>query len=166
MGDSLSSPFVPGCFLQLLYPVIMVVMVTRTFLVKVRPDDSVVFRPYADDDGGVHGDTRNSQRSLLASTRNFGANVRTSLNENDSMFAWADKGQWESVETADNKHKRERDWFRIGFEPIFVDFTKNGSWFVVYSLLEVSCYVLPALRYTPSVPSPSLTHCMRVTKLF
>ncbi|CAN0484795.1 unnamed protein product, partial [Scytosiphon promiscuus] len=49
---------------------------------------------------------------------------------------WANKGQWESVETQDNKNQRERDWFRIGFEPIFVDFTKNGSWFIVYTLIE------------------------------
>ncbi|CAM9664947.1 unnamed protein product [Scytosiphon promiscuus] len=114
----------------------MLVMVTRTFLAKVHPNDSIVFTPYAEDNDEADVDTQGSPPSLLSSTRNFGASVRTSLKENDSMFAWADKGQWESVETADNKDKRERDWFRIGFEPIFVDFTKSGAWFVVYSLAE------------------------------
>lgn len=33
------------------------------------------------------------------------------------------------------------DWFRIGFEPLFADFTQSGSWFAVYALLEVRALV-------------------------
>lgn len=59
--------------------------------------------------------------------------------EDYSLFSWADKGQWETVQTPGRYVSRDGDWFRIGFEPIFVDFTKRGSWFIVISLLSVSC---------------------------
>eukprot|EP00903_Cladosiphon_okamuranus_P009469 g9024.t1 len=108
-----------------LYPVLMIVMVSRSFLRKVRPDDDIVFKAFSDDDENT------DQR-----TRGFAAKVKSSLRENHSMFSWANKGQWESVETPDAEVKQERDWFRIGFEPLFVDFTKKGAWFVVYSLIE------------------------------
>lgn len=61
----------------------------------------------------------------------------SSLTESNSLFAWADKGQWETVETENRRISREGDWFRIGFEPIFVDYTKLGTWFIVISLVEV-----------------------------
>lgn len=109
----------------------MIVMVSRTFVSKVRTADHIVFKPNAE------ASDNDSEGSFLSSTRSFGAKVGTSLKEDHSMFAWADKGQWESVETADQSVQRERNWFRIGFEPIFVDFTGKGSWFVVYSLVEV-----------------------------
>ncbi|CAM9984866.1 unnamed protein product, partial [Ectocarpus sp. 13 AM-2016] len=31
-----------------------------------------------------------------------------------------------------------RNWFRIGFEPLFVDYTKAGSWFAAYALVEAA----------------------------
>lgn len=114
----------------------MIVFVSRSFWRKVHPNDSIVFKASSDDD-------ENSDQS----TRGFAARVKTSLKEDHSMFSWADKGQWESVETSDTDVKRERDWFRIGFEPLFVDFTKNGSWFVVYSLVEVRRFSLRCLNF-------------------
>ena len=45
---------------------------------------------------------------------------------------------WHTVETADEEQWREGNWFRIGFEPLFVDFTKSGTWFVIFSLFKVS----------------------------
>lgn len=39
--------------------------------------------------------------------------------------------------TGDVEKQKLGDWFRIGFEPLFVDFTQSGSWFAVYALLEV-----------------------------
>lgn len=113
--------------LQVLYPVLMIVLVSRSFVRKVRPNDDIVFKVSSEGD-------ENSDQS---SNRGFAAKVKTSLKEDHSMFSWADKGQWESVETSDTEVKQERDWFRIGFEPLFVDFTKKGSWFVVYTLIEV-----------------------------
>ncbi|CAN0228142.1 unnamed protein product [Ectocarpus sp. 6 AP-2014] len=36
------------------------------------------------------------------------------------------------------KEQRLRNWFRIGLEPLFVDYTKAGSWFAVYALMEAA----------------------------
>ena len=102
----------------------MIVMVSRTFFSKVRSDGDIVFKKRNEDGEG---------------TRSFFAEVKASLREKYSMFAWANKGEWESVEDSDAQVKRERNWFRIGFEPLFVDYTKEGAWFIVYMLLEVSC---------------------------
>ncbi len=115
----------------------MIVMVSRTFFTKVRPDESIVFMPRANDNEDIDESTSSVTRGSFSSTRSFASKVQTSLKEDHSMFAWANKGRWESVPTTDTQVKRERDWFRIGFEPLFVDFTKNGSWFVVYTLIEV-----------------------------
>ena len=38
----------------------------------------------------------------------------------------------------DREVRRAGDWFRIGFAPVFVDYTKRGAWFVVILLAEVS----------------------------
>ena len=128
----------------------MIVMVSRTFFSKVLPDDNIIFKARADDDAAADESTSSSEGdegNASSSTRSFATKVKNSLKEDHSMFAWANKGQWESVESSDAEVKRERDWFRIGFEPLFVDFTKNGSWFVVYTLLEVSLFytrVFPA----------------------
>lgn len=34
--------------------------------------------------------------------------------------------------------KREADWFRIGFEPLFVDLSKLGCFYLVFLLVKVS----------------------------
>ncbi|CAN0570525.1 unnamed protein product, partial [Laminaria digitata] len=75
--------------------------------------------------------------------------------ESRSLIAWADAGQWMTVErvhresrpeddwfqiTVDEGARREGDRFRIGFEPLFVDFTKAGSWFMVYSLVQSAIF--------------------------
>ncbi len=115
----------------------MIVMVSRTFFSKVRPDDTIVFMPRAIDDEDGGESATGTGGSFSSSTRSFAAKVQASVKKDHSLFAWANKGRWESVETTETEVKRERDWFRIGFEPLFVDFTKDGSWFVVYMLLEV-----------------------------
>lgn len=33
--------------------------------------------------------------------------------------------------------KREADWFRIGFEPLFVDLSKSGCSYLVFLLVKV-----------------------------
>lgn len=110
---------------KLLYPVLMFVTVWRTILVRVRPDVLLVFNVYADGDGS------NGSRSFLS-------RFQTSWAEDYSLFSWADKGQWETAQTENRVVSREGDWFRIGFEPVFVDYTKSGTWFVLISLIEVS----------------------------
>lgn len=54
-----------------------------------------------------------------------------------SLFAWANKGHWETVETRDKFARQQANWFRIGFEPLYVDFTQSGAWLVVVTLAEV-----------------------------
>lgn len=128
----------------------MIVMASRTFFSKVRPRDQIVFKPCSGD-GDENGSEGSSSAdgtggNLSRSNRSFATKVKTGLKEDHSMFAWANKGHWESVESLDPEVTRERDWFRIGFEPLFVDFTKNGAWFVVYTLVEVSKLSMVSLR--------------------
>lgn len=33
--------------------------------------------------------------------------------------------------------KREADWFRIGFEPLFIDLSKLGCFYLVFLLVKV-----------------------------
>lgn len=103
----------------------MFLTVWRTVLVRIRPDELIVFKPL-DEDVDV-----NHSRSLVSK-------MRQDWKESRSMFSWADKGQWHTARTSNEDTRREGDWFRIGFEPLFVDFTKSGSWFAVISLVEVS----------------------------
>lgn len=124
----------PSCWLlcavlwycpQLLYPGLMFVTAWRTILVRVRPDDLVVFKPC------IHEDlAANDCRCVLS-------RVKTDWKEGRSLFSWADKGQWHTVQTSNEDTRREGDQFRIGFEPLYVDFTKSGAWFVVISLGQV-----------------------------
>lgn len=63
------------------------------------------------------------------------------LKEEQSLFAWAKTGVWMTADTEDAKERRLGDWFRIGFEPLFVDYTKAGSWFAAYALVEVRAWI-------------------------
>lgn len=113
----------------MLYPVLMLTTVWRTILVRVRPNVLLVFNSYADD--GVDPSSPNDNHTFIS-------RFKSSWKEDHSLFSWADKGQWETAPTGDRQTSREGDWFRIGFEPVFVDYTKSGTWFVVISLVEVS----------------------------
>ena len=73
----------------------------------------------------------------LFRTSNSLVSFATGLKEEHSMFAWAKKGVWRTTPSQEVKERRLGDWFRIGFEPLFADFTQSGSWFAVYALLEV-----------------------------
>lgn len=106
----------------------MFVIVWRTVSVRVRPNDLLVFAPIAD---GANGNAPNSGRGFLSK-------FKTSWNENYSLFSWADKGRWETVQSVDPQAVREGDWFRIGFEPVFVDYTKSGTWFAMFCFVEAS----------------------------
>eukprot|EP00904_Undaria_pinnatifida_P013952 jgi/Undpi1/9688/HiC_scaffold_27.g12144.m1 len=116
----------------ILYPVLMFVMVCRTIIVRVLPDALIVFETTTDsiDPEDGHGDDDPDQQPSLYSR------VKNGLIEDGSFFSWADTGQWVTAERGNQEAKREGDSFRIGFEPIFVDFTKTGSWFMAFSLLQ------------------------------
>ena len=118
---------------QVFYPMLMFAMICRTIIVRVRPDDLITF-----ESSGLVGNVDDDQRS-------FFSRVKTGLKESGSLFAWADKGQWATTERARQDARQEGDSFRIGFEPIFVDFTKEGSWFMAFALVQVR-----KLNTTPS----------------
>lgn len=74
---------------------------------------------------------------------------KSSWTEDYSLFSWADKGQWETVQTENRQLSREGDRFRIGFEPVFVDYTKRGTCFVMISLVEVGGVVFSRASAVP-----------------
>lgn len=104
---------------------LMFIMICRTIIVRVRPDDLITF-----ESKDVVGSVDEAQRSYFS-------RVKTGLKENGSLFSWADKGQWTTTERARQDARQEGDSFRIGFEPIFVDYTKDGSWFMAFALVQV-----------------------------
>lgn len=115
---------------KLLYPVLMLVMVWHFVRVRLGSDQLIVFKPKAPKN--IPGGEPSRQNNRISSTcvegwRNSG-----------SLFACANKGHWETVETTDKSTRKEANWFRIGFEPLYVDFTQSGAWFVVVILAEVS----------------------------
>lgn len=105
----------------------MFLAVWRTITIRVNPNALLVFMFYSN---GSNQDASNVSGSFLPK-------LKASLTDNYSLFSWADKGQWETVPAGNNQINREGDWFRIGSEPMFVDYTKSGTWFVIISLLEV-----------------------------
>ncbi|CAM9711290.1 unnamed protein product, partial [Ascophyllum nodosum] len=108
----------------LCYPVLMLVSVWRTVFVRVRSDALIEFKPASNDE------------SQLDNVRGFFAKFRASWLQDYSLFSWAETGQWQTVEVVDEATQREGNWFRIGFEPLFVDYTKSGSFFAVVTLVE------------------------------
>lgn len=121
--------FLLECFPQVLYPVLTFVMIWRTISARVRPDTLIVFKPNDNVDDAEDG--AHNTRSTLSK-------IKAGWKTNRSLLSWADTGAWETAETADEGSTRDRDWFRIGFEPLFVDFTKAGCWFELVTLVEVS----------------------------
>ncbi|CAM9352767.1 unnamed protein product, partial [Hapterophycus canaliculatus] len=111
----------------ILFPILMIVMAFLTFHLRVRPDALIVFNARSPEDGNGAG------ASLISK-------VCTGVKEDQSMFAWADTGAWETAESTKERgySEAEADQFRIGFEPLFIDFTKMGSWFMIFCLLEVA----------------------------
>ena len=122
-------------------------MVCRTIVLRVRPDALIAFEPNIYSDNAEDDDNENS---------GFVARVKKSCNESQSLLSWADAGQWVTAKRAYTGFSPDDDWveanadedalrqgnrFRIGFEPLFVDFTKAGSWFMVYSLVQVRTLV-------------------------
>eukprot|EP00752_Nemacystus_decipiens_P003432 g3173.t1 len=133
-GGDCPSVTITAAVALFLYPVLMFAGVLRTYFVRVRPKTLIVFTPsaVADGDGdgeGVDGAARASRSGLFS-------RVKAGLAKDHSMFAWANKGEWETAETGDERTKREGQWFLIGFEPLFADFTQSGAWFVAFTLVE------------------------------
>lgn len=52
----------------------------------------------------------------------------------DSVFSWADQGAWKCRTREDEDINGRK--FRIGFEPLFVDFTKEGAVYIVFLMFK------------------------------
>ena len=115
----------------------MTVAMLRTILLRVYPNDHIVFNEYGDGPG--------ADRDAPTGRRNFLSNLRGSWCEDHKLFAWADKGQWSTDQEKSQQARREGDRFRKGFEPVFVDFTKGGTLFVVMFLVQVSLWLFVAV---------------------
>lgn len=51
-----------------------------------------------------------------------------------SVFEWADKGAWRCSTSEELDFDGRK--FRIGFEPLFVDFTKEGAVYIIFLLFK------------------------------
>ncbi|CAN0396544.1 unnamed protein product, partial [Ectocarpus sp. 12 AP-2014] len=137
----------------LLFPVLMLLMVWRTIAVRIRPNELLVFR--VNDNNDQQGNNGLPQAEGALATD--GGGPPTEMLQDDTqqlhqrglwnkfahgwlqkgmLFSWADTGQWESVATNDQDIKREADWFRIGFEPLFIDLSKLGCFYLVFLLVK------------------------------
>ncbi len=134
-----------GCFTgalpQVLYPVLMFACVLRTYFVRVRPSTLIVFTPKYDENAG-----EDREEGAPGPKPGIIARFKAGWAEEHSLLAWASKGKWETADTEDEETRREGQWFRIGFEPLFVDFTQTGAWFVAFTLVEVTiCFPMRIL---------------------
>eukprot|EP00903_Cladosiphon_okamuranus_P012576 g11773.t1 len=112
------------------YPIFVVGMVCRVIFSRVRP--AAAGMTFTRTKKDYYYATRGNR------CRRFFSRVLKGLKEEHSSFAWAKKGVWRTAATQNVTERRLGDWFRIGFEPLFADFTQSGSWLAVYALLE-SC---------------------------
>lgn len=113
------------------------VAMVRIILSRVYPNEHVVFNEYGDGPG--------ADRDAPTGRRNFLSNLMGSWSEDHKLFAWADKGQWSTDQEQSLEARQEVDRFRKGFEPVFVDFTKGGTLFVVMFLVQVSWWLFMAI---------------------
>lgn len=58
------------------------------------------------------------------------------------MFKWADKGNWKSKIDEDQDLASRK--FRLGFEPLFVDYTDRGAVYMSFMLFEWLAFGLVA----------------------
>ncbi|CAN0236712.1 unnamed protein product, partial [Ectocarpus sp. 8 AP-2014] len=85
-STSSSTVFYAAVATLVLYPLLMVAMVARTHRVRVRSDALIVFTSNETDE-------RSTGKPTLYSK------MITGLKKDSSLFAWADKGQWKTVQT-------------------------------------------------------------------
>eukprot|EP00903_Cladosiphon_okamuranus_P017880 g16453.t1 len=123
----------------LLFPVLMVVMVWRTIVVRVRPNDRLVFRLHGSEGEEGASELLQEGRDDLRSTqpqaevggvpptaddhpeietgrsqRSLWQKFVSAWFENGMLFSWADTGSWESVATNDK-------WFGLACVGVLVE---------------------------------------------
>ncbi|CAM9448605.1 unnamed protein product [Scytosiphon promiscuus] len=111
-----------GICAMVVFPVLMLFYVSRIVWGRVRPDHSPLrFEPNPNAKKGCF---------LLRAC----GGMCSAWRDGSSMFAWADKGQW--ISKNDEEVDIDSRKFRIGFEPLFVDYTQKGALYVSFVLFE------------------------------
>ncbi|CAM9696266.1 unnamed protein product, partial [Ectocarpus sp. 4 AP-2014] len=113
---------VMGVCALIVFPVLMFIYVSRIVWSRMRPDHSPLrYEPNPNAGKGCF---------LIKACGGF-CKAWTS---GSSMFEWAEKGQWASKNNEDVDLDSRK--FRIGFEPLFVDYTQKGTLYVTFLLFE------------------------------
>ncbi|CAM9933272.1 unnamed protein product, partial [Sphacelaria rigidula] len=114
-----------GGFAMFIFPIMMIVWVSRIVLSRIRPQY-----------GPVDYEHRWANESERPKVRvvNFFKGVGHGWRTGDSVFSWADQGAWKCRTREDEDLDGRK--FRIGFEPLFVDFTKRGAVYIVFMMFK------------------------------
>ncbi|CAM9329857.1 unnamed protein product [Ectocarpus sp. 8 AP-2014] len=129
LHNGVDGLFYVAAIALVVYPVLVAGMMCRVIFSRVLPEDGgMAFTPTKQDDYYAGGDRRGF--------KGFSQRVIKGLKEEHSSLAWATTGAWRTADTDDTMGRRLGDWFRVGFDPLFVGFTHSGVWFSVYALFE------------------------------
>ncbi|CAN0409709.1 unnamed protein product, partial [Discosporangium mesarthrocarpum] len=125
MLQSECLPFqIVGVVAMFIFPVCLLLYVTRVVWMRVRPENGPVeFFESPGDERGFGCCCSNLFRGIYMGWKN-----------GSSVFEWADKGAWRC--RRDETVYLEERKFRIGFEPLFVDYTHQGAIYVVFLLFK------------------------------
>ncbi|CAN0418815.1 unnamed protein product, partial [Ectocarpus sp. 12 AP-2014] len=122
---------------RFIFPIFLMFYVGRIVWSRVKPQEGPVtfdkgLAPAEGDEGGGGGDGGEGRKRCwcVLLCRGF----RDGWRNGHSIFEWADKGAWVSLK--DEKVDLESRKFRIGFEPLFVDFTKEGAVYIIFLLFK------------------------------
>lgn len=110
----------------------MFVLVWRTVVVRVCSDTLIVFE--AKETGGTREPPSDDFSNAAG---HFASRVCEGWETQTSTVAWADRGHWVTTDATDEDSTCNANWFRIGFGPLFVDFTQSGAWYTVFTLAQV-----------------------------
>ncbi|CAM9524910.1 unnamed protein product [Pylaiella littoralis] len=111
---------IPSLIFLALYPLVLFITTGRTIYIRVQSAMPLEYKKKDESSDRPNGFVDFFRRMW----------------KDGSLFSWADKGSWETVKTENPRLKKEWDWFRIGWEPVFADYTKRGTWFVMVLLCE------------------------------
>ncbi|CAN0375480.1 unnamed protein product, partial [Hapterophycus canaliculatus] len=119
---------------QFVFPIIMIFYVGRIVWSRVKPTEGpVTFEESLTARARRGGDVEGAPRKRCWCI-NLCQGFRDGWRNGESVFEWADKGAWRCRE--DEKVDFEGRKFRIGFEPLFVDFTQTGAIYVTFLLFK------------------------------
>ncbi|CAM9124958.1 unnamed protein product [Chrysoparadoxa australica] len=121
LGSSCGTLRVIGFILLLVFPVLMIVCTAKTLYTWIHGTKDLVYTPYPPRQGSCW------RRLCDALKGGWGSG--------NSMLSWFDKGHWEA-RPREGKLGVNVASFRVGFEPLFKDFTQGGAFYMVLLLMR------------------------------